>query len=91
MWRPSEALSRRQPAQDLSIKTIELVTFGLVPWRAGHVAIATPLASPAPGSDRAALRAGEISITPIAAARTAGQTSLAARRWNFLTRVDGPS
>jgi uncharacterized membrane protein YkgB len=29
------------PAQDLSIKTIELLTFGLVPWRAGLVAIAT--------------------------------------------------
>jgi uncharacterized membrane protein YkgB len=28
------------PAQGLSIKTIELLTFGLVPWRAGLVAIA---------------------------------------------------
>jgi putative oxidoreductase len=29
------------PAQGLSIKTIELLTFGLVPWQAGLVAIAT--------------------------------------------------
>jgi putative oxidoreductase len=29
------------PAQDLSIKTIELLTFGLVPWRVGLVGIAT--------------------------------------------------
>ena len=29
------------PAQDLSIKTIELLTFGLVPWRAGLIGIAT--------------------------------------------------
>jgi len=29
------------PAQGLSIKTIELLTFGLVPWRAGLVGIAT--------------------------------------------------
>jgi len=29
------------PAQDLSIKTIDLLTFGLVPWRAGLVVIAT--------------------------------------------------
>jgi putative oxidoreductase len=29
------------PAQGLSIKTIELLTFGLVPWQAGLVGIAT--------------------------------------------------
>jgi 5'/3'-nucleotidase SurE len=51
------------------------------------VAIGAPLASPTPGSDWEALRAGKISITPIDADRTADQTSLVARRWNFLTRV----
>jgi 5'-nucleotidase len=51
------------------------------------VASGSPLASPAPGSDWEALRAGNISITPIDADGTSNQTSLGARRWNFLTHV----
>jgi 5'/3'-nucleotidase SurE len=51
------------------------------------VALGAPLASPAPGSDWAALRAGNISITPIDADHTANRTSLVARHWNFLKHV----
>lgn len=51
------------------------------------VAIGPPFASPAPGSDWEALRAGQISITPIDADRTANPLWLTVGRWGFLRRV----
>jgi 5'/3'-nucleotidase len=49
--------------------------------------IGSPVTGPAPDSDWQAVRAGQISITPIDADRTANLMPLAPRRWNFLAHV----
>lgn len=65
----------------------DLIVSGINPGGNYTVAIGSRLAGPAPGSDWEALRAGNISITPIDADGTSNQTPLDARRWSFLTHV----